>query len=70
LVGLGHQILDVGAHDIRPADYPDSVEALALAIGDGTVERGIAICGSGVGACVAACATTLIPLARVSSTMT
>lgn len=52
---LGHQVTDFGAHQLTPLDdYPDYVVPLARAVASGQVERGIAICGSGVGACVAA----------------
>lgn len=51
--GLGHEVLDVGAHDASPSDYPDYAEALGAAVVDGRAERGILICGSGVGASVA-----------------
>lgn len=48
-------ILDKGAHEYDPGDdYPDYVVAVARAVADGEVDRGIIICGSGVGACVAA----------------
>lgn len=51
----GHEPLDVGAHSFDPADdYPDFARLLAQAILDGRAERGILICGSGVGASVAA----------------
>ena len=50
---LGHQVVDVGTHNKDPVDYPDSAEALGSAIRDGLAERGILICGSGVGASVA-----------------
>lgn len=51
----GHDVLDLGADDGTPAvDYPDFAEKLAGAVRDGKVERGILICGSGVGASVAA----------------
>jgi len=51
----GHQIVDVGAHSLNPGDdYPDFVIPLAQAVAAGRVERGIAICGSGVGASVCA----------------
>jgi ribose 5-phosphate isomerase B len=53
LRGLGHEVLDVGAFDTAPSDYPDFAEALGLAVLDGRAERGVLICGSGVGACVA-----------------
>src|SRR6516164_9966134 len=51
---LGHEVLDVGAFDERPSDYPDFAEALGRAVLDRRSERGVLICGSGVGACVAA----------------
>ncbi|HUE89831.1 MAG TPA: ribose 5-phosphate isomerase B [Vicinamibacterales bacterium] len=50
----GHEILDVGTHTTAPADYPDIAEAVAMAIRNGQVDRGIILCGSGVGAAVAA----------------
>jgi transaldolase len=55
LEGMGHQVVDFGAHELDPADdYPDLIAPLALALSRGEVERGVAVCGSGVGACVAA----------------
>ena len=52
---LGHEILDLGTHDsVSPDDYPDRAADLAAALTDGRAERGILICGSGVGASVAA----------------
>lgn len=51
----GHEIKDFGAYSLNPADdYPDFVIPLARAVANGEVERGIAICGSGVGASFAA----------------
>ena len=51
----GHEMVDFGAHSLEPADdYPDFVFPLAHAVAAGEVERGIAICGSGVGASVCA----------------
>jgi|SRR5689334_11849124 len=50
----GHQITDVGTDSTKPVDYPDYAEALAVALLNGNSERGILICGSGVGASVAA----------------
>ena len=51
----GHEVVDFGAHDLDPDDdYPDFVIPLARAVAALNVERGIAICGSGVGAAVAA----------------
>jgi len=55
LRGLGHEVVDFGARRLTPDDdYPDFVIPLARAVADGTVERGIAVCGSGVGASVCA----------------
>ncbi|MEO1174692.1 MAG: ribose 5-phosphate isomerase B [Myxococcota bacterium] len=51
---LGHELLDVGTHSTASVDYPDFAEKLALAIRDGDAERGVLLCGSGVGANVAA----------------
>jgi len=50
----GHNIVDVGAFDATPSDYPDFAQALGEVLQRGEAERGILICGSGVGACVAA----------------
>jgi ribose 5-phosphate isomerase B len=50
----GHEILDVGTHTAAAVDYPDIAEAVATAIRNGQVDRGIIICGSGAGVTVAA----------------
>lgn len=55
LRAAGHEVTDFGAHSLNPADdYPDFVVPLADAVVAGNVERGVAICGSGVGAAVCA----------------
>src|ERR1700689_4003781 len=54
LGGLGHQVEDLGTWDSKPVDYPDYAEAVGRAVLDGRCERGIMVCGSGVGAAVAA----------------
>ena len=55
LRAAGHDVVDFGANGLSPADdYPDYVVPLARAVVAGTVERGVAICGSGVGASVCA----------------
>jgi ribose 5-phosphate isomerase B len=55
LKASGHEVVDFGAHALMPEDdYPDFVVPMARAVASGDVERGVAICGSGVGACVAA----------------
>ncbi len=50
----GHTILDLGAFDEMPSDYPDFARKIGKAVTSKEVERGILVCGSGVGACVAA----------------
>jgi RpiB/LacA/LacB family sugar-phosphate isomerase len=50
----GHEVLDLGTFDTKPVDYPDVAERLCRAIVDGAAERGVLVCGSGVGASVAA----------------
>src|SRR6202521_5640529 len=54
LRSLGHEVLDVGAFNTNPSDYPDFAEAVGRAVLDGKAERGVLLCGSGVGASVAA----------------
>ena len=50
LQAAGHEVVDFGAHGLNPGDdYPDFVIPLAKAVAAGKVERGIAVCGSGVG---------------------
>jgi RpiB/LacA/LacB family sugar-phosphate isomerase len=51
---LGHAVIDVGTYSTEPVDYPDFAEAVGVAVLEGRAERGIVICGSGVGASVAA----------------
>ncbi len=51
---LGHQVVDVGTHSTDPVDYPDYAEALGKVLIGGLADRGVLICGSGVGASVAA----------------
>ena len=55
LRAAGHEVVDFGAHAANPGDdYPDFVVALSREVAAGKVDRGIAICGSGVGASVCA----------------
>ncbi len=51
---LGHTVVDVGTHSTDPVDYPDYAEAVGVALREGRADRGILICGSGVGASVSA----------------
>jgi ribose 5-phosphate isomerase B len=51
---LGHAVLDLGTHDETAVDYPDFADALASAMRDGRAQRGLLICGSGIGISIAA----------------
>ena len=52
---LGHEVVDCGTHDAsKPDDYPDYAEAVGRAVLEGKADRAVLICGSGVGASVAA----------------
>jgi RpiB/LacA/LacB family sugar-phosphate isomerase len=51
---LGHEVSDLGVHSLAPADYPDAAEKVGLAIRSAAAERGVILCGSGVGAVMAA----------------
>ncbi len=50
----GHEVIDLGAHDTSPSDYPDFARVLGAKVASAEVERGILVCGSGIGASVAA----------------
>jgi len=55
LRAAGHEVVDFGAHGLNPGDdYPDFMIPLGRAVAGGMVERGVAVCGSGVGASVCA----------------
>ena len=51
---IGHDVVDVGTNSGEPVDYPDYAEALGKVLLEGGAERGVLICGSGVGASVSA----------------
>ena len=51
---LGHEVLDLGTFDRESVDYPDFGKAVALAVADGKAERGIVVCGTGIGISIAA----------------
>ena len=54
LAGKGMTVFDLGTHSEDPVDYPDFAAAVSRAVVDGRADRGIVVCGSGAGACVAA----------------
>jgi ribose 5-phosphate isomerase B len=54
LTRLGHEVLDLGTSSTEPVDYPDYAEAVGQSLAEHRADRGILICGSGVGASVAA----------------
>jgi ribose 5-phosphate isomerase B len=54
LTRQGHEVIDLGTHSTAPVDYPDSAEAVAEAMFEGQVKRGVIICGSGAGVSIAA----------------
>ena len=51
---LGHEVIDVGSHDDTPVDFPDIAKQLAGRVTSGEAVRGLMVCGTGVGASIAA----------------
>src|SRR5579859_281897 len=51
---LGHEVIDVGSHDDKPVDFPDIARAVARKVTSGEAARGLLVCGTGVGASIAA----------------
>jgi len=51
---LGHEVVDVGTESVDAVDYPDIAAAAAKLVSHGEVDRGILICGTGIGMCIAA----------------
>ena len=58
LGNLGHEVQDFGTDSTEPVDYPDFARKVAVAVESGQCDRGIVVCGSGVGASVAATKVT------------
>ncbi len=54
VTAAGDEVLDLGTDSLAPVDYPDFAEKLGRALQEKRAERGILVCGSGVGACIAA----------------
>ena len=51
---LGHEVIDVGAHDDKPVDFPDIAREVCARVNRKEVDRGLMVCGTGVGASIAA----------------
>jgi len=54
LQAWGHAVEDLGTHSTDPVDFPDITRAVCARVTDGTADRAILVCGTGVGACIAA----------------
>jgi ribose 5-phosphate isomerase B len=54
LIDHGHQVLDFGTHSPEPVDYPDYAAQVAEAVAVGKVDRGVLVCGTGIGMAIAA----------------
>ncbi len=54
VMNAGHEPIDMGTNSAAPVDFPDFAEKVGRAIQNGKAERGIIVCGSGIGACIAA----------------
>ncbi len=54
LKAWGHEVEDFGAHSTDSVDYPDIAEPLCMAVRDGKFDRGVLVCGTGIGMCIAA----------------
>jgi ribose 5-phosphate isomerase B len=54
LVAEKHEVLDLGIHELKSIDYPDIAEEVACTVAAGETDRGIVICGTGIGVCIAA----------------
>ena len=54
LAETGYAVYDLGTHSEEPVDYPDYSASVSRAVLDGRADRGIIVCGSGAGACIAA----------------
>jgi len=54
LQALGHEVVDMGTHSLDSVDYPDYARQVAEAVAQGRVERGIVICGTGIGSSIVA----------------
>ncbi|MCW2920719.1 MAG: sugar-phosphate isomerase, RpiB/LacA/LacB family [Thermoleophilia bacterium] len=70
LQGAGYEVLDLGTNGPESVDYPDFAAAVGRAVQDGRASRGVVVCGSGAGACIAANKLTGIRAALAHDTYT
>ena len=71
LANLGHEVLDLGTHSPDSVDYPDFAEAMAAAIAEGRAERGVLVCGTGIGVSMAANRHSMLrAVVKVADSMT
>lgn len=54
IAALGHEVLDLGTKTEESCDYPDFAEAVARSVGEGRADRGVLVCGTGIGMSIAA----------------
>src|SRR3546814_2239825 len=66
LIGEGHEVADLGPETTDSVDYPDYGYKLASVIADGTAERGVALCGSGIGIAIACNRNPAVRCAQVA----
>src|SRR3546814_7221059 len=66
LIGEGHEVADLGPESADSVDYPDYGYKLAQVIADGTAERGVALCGSGIGIAIACNRNPAVRCAQVA----
>lgn len=66
LVAAGHDVSDVGTHGGDPVDYPDLAAAVGAAVSSGDADRGVLVCGSGIGVAIAANKINGVRAANVS----
>lgn len=66
LAGAGHEVSDLGTQGEASVDYPDFAQAVARAVADGRAERGVLVCGTGIGMCISANKVEGIRAAKVN----
>lgn len=66
MIEQGHEVADLGPHTADSVDYPDFGYRLAAVVADGSVERGVALCGSGIGIAIAVNRNPAVRCALVS----